>query len=220
MHSRGAWPEGPRVPKVVDVDEQRARIIEAAWSVILENGFEAATMRGIASRAGCTTGFVTHYFTSKEDLLLKMVRHISQRARARIELALEGRRGMDAVRALLIETTPIGRDHAEEWRIWVALWDHAMTIPRLSAEWNRRSEGWRGLLRDALNDAMLDHELSRAAPIEQLVDSLSAVHHGLSLAAALSPGRSTASRTVAILDQQLSFIATAYPGTTPRRRLA
>lgn len=200
------------MPKVVDAGEQRARVIGAAWNVILEAGFDGATMRRIASKAGCTTGLVTHYFTSKEDLLLKMVRHAANLARERIARALEGRQGVDAVRAVLIESTPISQDHADEWRIWVALWDHAMSNPRLQLEWNRRSEGWQGLVRHGLQEAIEIGELSPRTPVEQLVDSLAAFHYGLSLSAVLTPERSTASRIVDLLNQQLSFIVSAYSG--------
>lgn len=198
------------MPKVVDADEQRARVIDAAWNVILEDGLDGATMRRVAARAGCTTGLVTHYFTSKEDLLLKMVRRAALKARDRIALARKDLTGMEAVRAVMTESTPITEAHAEEWRIWVALWDHALVNPRLRAEWNRRSEGWKGLVREGLSQAVEMGELSRKAPVEQLVDALAAFHYGLSLSAVLTPERATP--VVDTLNQQLDYITATYRG--------
>lgn len=204
------------MPKVVDADEQRWRVIDAAWNVILEDGLDGATMRRIAARAGCTTGLVTHYFASKEDLVLKMVKYSANLAGERITRALAGRQGLDALRALLIESTPISKHHADEWRIWVALWDRAMFNERLRYEWNRRSEGWEGLVRDGLRQAIEVGELSPRTPVEPLVEALAAFHYGLSLSAVMTPERSSASRIVEILDQQLAYIKSAYPGKVLR----
>lgn len=201
------------MPKVVDAEGQRTRVIDAAWNLILEDGFEGATMRRIAARANCTTGLVTHYFKTKEDLLLMMIRQSSNRARDRISSALAGRRGLDSVRALLIESTPLANDHAAEWRIWVAFWDQALSNDRLRAEWIRRSEGWIGLVRAGLLDAIELGELAADAPVEQITEALSAFHYGLSLNAVLTPHRSGPTQRIHILNQEVSNLACAFPGS-------
>jgi len=43
--------------------------VAAALALIRERGFEAATMREIASRAGVSTGNAYYYFGSKEELI-------------------------------------------------------------------------------------------------------------------------------------------------------
>lgn len=201
------------MPKVVDAEAQRTRVIEGAWSIILDDGFNGATMRQIASRANCTTGLVTHYFKSKEDLLLMMIRHSAKLARERINAALAGRRGLDSVRALLIESTPIAADQAAEWRIWVALWDQALSNDRLRALWTRRSEGWMGLVRGGLLGAIELGEIAADAPIEQITETLAAFHYGLSLSAVLTPQRAGAKQIIHILNQEVSYIAKAFPGS-------
>ena len=198
------------MPKVVDPEEQRERVIDAAREVILVDGLDGATMRRIASKARCTTGLVTHYFTSKEDLLLTVVRHNARRAGGRISNALVDRHGIDAVRAVLIESTPISNDHAEEWRIWVALWDRAMSNARLTAEWTRRAEGWQSLVRNGLHEAVETKELVESTPIELLVEGLSAFHFGLSLSAVMMPNRPPVSRLIGALEHQLSLICWAH----------
>jgi AcrR family transcriptional regulator len=205
------------VPKVVDVDEQRKRVTDAAWNVILDHGFDGATMRSIASRADCTTGLVTHYFKSKSDLLLAMVRRISGLARTRITLAQEGRRGLDAASTVIIESLPISPQHAQEWRIWIALWDRALADPKLRREWQRRSEGWAGFVRSALIEAIDDGELSESAPIDHIVEELSSLHYGLAVEAMLTPERLSSARITSIVKQQIGFIATEYGPTAGSR---
>src|SRR5580692_1468139 len=72
------------MPKVVDHDARRAELVDAAWRVIAAEGLEAATMRRIAQAAGCTTGRVTHYFYSKDDMLVAALREVHRRAAERM----------------------------------------------------------------------------------------------------------------------------------------
>ncbi|MFO8059087.1 MAG: TetR/AcrR family transcriptional regulator [Bacillota bacterium] len=54
-------------------DEKGQRIVDAAISVFSEAGFSNATMQDVASRAGVGKGTIYLYFSSKEDLLEKML---------------------------------------------------------------------------------------------------------------------------------------------------
>jgi AcrR family transcriptional regulator len=56
----------PRRPKAL---ETQARIFEAALELFRERGYEAATMRAIAERAGVALGNAYYYFRSKEQLI-------------------------------------------------------------------------------------------------------------------------------------------------------
>jgi AcrR family transcriptional regulator len=47
----------------------RAKILEAALALFREHGYEAATMRAIAERAGVSLGNAYYYFGSKEHLI-------------------------------------------------------------------------------------------------------------------------------------------------------
>lgn len=48
----------------------RARILDAALALFRERGYEEATMRAVAERAGVSTGNAYYYFASKEHLVL------------------------------------------------------------------------------------------------------------------------------------------------------
>ena len=50
-------------------EQTRAAITEAALALFRELGYEAATMRAIAQRAGVSTGNAYYYFSSKEELI-------------------------------------------------------------------------------------------------------------------------------------------------------
>jgi AcrR family transcriptional regulator len=50
-------------------EQTRAAIAEAALALFRERGYDAATMRDIAKRAGVSTGSAYYYFSSKEELI-------------------------------------------------------------------------------------------------------------------------------------------------------
>src|SRR6266571_2183427 len=58
--------EGARTARA---EQTRAAITEAALALFTERGYEAATMRAIAERAGVSTGNAYYYFSSKEELI-------------------------------------------------------------------------------------------------------------------------------------------------------
>jgi DNA-binding transcriptional regulator YbjK len=63
------------VPKVVDHQERRIKLIEATWRTIVRDGWDAATMSAIATGAGFATG-PRAYLSTKEDLLSAAFDHI------------------------------------------------------------------------------------------------------------------------------------------------
>ncbi|GAA0448449.1 TetR family transcriptional regulator [Paractinoplanes deccanensis] len=56
-----------------DPEAKRAAILAAARAVFAEHGFEKATIREIARRAGVANGLVMLHFTSKEQLFVAAV---------------------------------------------------------------------------------------------------------------------------------------------------
>jgi AcrR family transcriptional regulator len=54
--------------------------MEAATAVFAERGYEAATTREIAERAGCAEGLIHRYFAGKRGLLLSILEHKGQHA--------------------------------------------------------------------------------------------------------------------------------------------
>lgn len=52
-------------------EQTRTAIVEAALRLFRDNGYEATTMRAIATAAGVATGNAYYYFGSKEELILE-----------------------------------------------------------------------------------------------------------------------------------------------------
>ncbi len=56
---------------------RRRELVEAARDVISENGYEKTTIAKIAERAGFSVGYLHHHFSSKDQLLLELIRVIN-----------------------------------------------------------------------------------------------------------------------------------------------
>ena len=66
----GREPIGERMGRAVDHDERREIFAGAALRVIMRDGIAGLTVRAVAKEAGFTTGALTHYFHSKDQLLM------------------------------------------------------------------------------------------------------------------------------------------------------
>jgi AcrR family transcriptional regulator len=101
-------PAGELTPRA---QQTRAAIVTAALDLFRERGYEAATMREIASRAGVSTGNAYYYFGSKEELIQEyyVMSHAEHLAASRAALAGEtdlGARLRGTLRALIDVSAP------------------------------------------------------------------------------------------------------------------
>ena len=58
--------------------QTRARILDAAQSLLAEGGYAVAGMPAVAARAGVSTGLIYRYFESKSDLFDQVFRYAAQ----------------------------------------------------------------------------------------------------------------------------------------------
>lgn len=79
----------PGRPKGARSGDTRARILAAATEEFGERGYEAASMRAIARRAGVDPALVHHYFDDKQQLVTEVVEVPLQPDRL-VQTALEG----------------------------------------------------------------------------------------------------------------------------------
>jgi len=114
-----------------DKELRRQALIETATAVFAERGYDCATTREIAERAGCAEGLIHRYFNGKRGLLLAI---------------LEGR----AARVVVdFEAALPDRDTVEQELEQVLLW-------HLDTMWERRD-----FMRVAVSQAAVDSEIGR-----------------------------------------------------------
>jgi len=96
-------PETTRSGRRPGSPDTRGQILDAARAAFAEHGYRGATIRRIARDAGVDPALVHHYFGTKRDLFLAVVRPPSDPGRSVAAIAVHGRAGIgDAlVRELL-----------------------------------------------------------------------------------------------------------------------
>jgi AcrR family transcriptional regulator len=82
--------------KTTKAEETGVRILESALALFRDEGFDAATMRDIAGKAGVATGAAYYYYPSKDAIVLDFYRRACAEMQPKIEAALEHANSLEA----------------------------------------------------------------------------------------------------------------------------
>jgi AcrR family transcriptional regulator len=173
------------MPKIVDADQRRAELADAAARVIARVGVDGASMREIAAEAGWTTGTLVHYFANKHELLdftlRASIERRSARRSGRVDLS-----PAEALRTALRSALPTDDDTRVHWIVTVALAGAAAGDEMLAATQRDAYRDFRGYLvgllvaidpRLAADDALTEAErligLVDGIAVQALFDPLS-----------------------------------------------
>jgi len=74
----------------------RSRILDAALDLFQSRGFDATTMRDVASRAAVATGAAYYYFDSKEAIVMAFYQRAMDQMQPLLDDALDGSRSFEA----------------------------------------------------------------------------------------------------------------------------
>jgi len=226
------------MPKIVDHDAQRARIVQAAVAVIGRGGLESARLRDIALEAGLTTGAVMHYFADKDAVLVAALESVVDatlartRPRATRAPRAQGRAGEPAaaddsartdrlVRGLA-RALPLDEAGRAEWRAWFAFWSLAAHDARLRAVHARFYASFVDAVQEelvALRSTTLraptSYDKLAAEPTRVLADALVAAVDGIGVRATLEPAAWPAARQRSTLAALASPLLAQFLGADP-----
>ena len=169
------------MPRIVDSEAQREAVLVATWRTIAQHGIAGATVRRIASEAGVSTGFISHYFRDKKEVLAAALTLSNERSQRRVSARAEGRRGLSALRAVIEAVLPLDEERRLEWLIWVTFWGSAGADAALAREWRSGRDGWRDTIVQRLEEAKLDGEVHATIDVEHEADRLVLLVVGLGL---------------------------------------
>jgi len=192
------------MPKVVDHEERRRHIADAVFTVVGQRGLAAAGLRDVAAEAGVSMGSVQHYFSTKEDMLLFAMDHLTTRVVARIQAELQAAAPSTyrqfltaAMRALL----PLDRAGRDESAVNIAFFAAAGGNNRFRAN---LLAGYQKILANGTD------RMRSAAAAGYLADGVDPERDGLALFALtqglvgpLLLGAVTESQAMAVLDHQI-----------------
>jgi AcrR family transcriptional regulator len=182
------------MPKLVDHQERRQELVDAAWRVIQRDGVEGASVREIAAEAGCSPGSLRYYFPAQADLIAFAMALVAERVHARVAALQPGDDVSASVLEALEQVLPLDEERRMEMEIWLAFSARAQVDPALRPQRDETYAALRRFVRtgiDALADAGLMHPgLSREAEtrrLHALVDGLAL--HGVTSPTEMTPRR-------------------------------
>ena len=194
------------MPKIVDHDERREEVAEAAWRVIGRVGLDGATLREISREAGFTTGVLQHYFRDRDELLAFVAQQISGQAFERVAAALQGHAsGKACLRALLEVLVPSNLRQARVSAL-LSFWARSAVDPRHNAINVRQYDRIRQAFRGQIAAAITLGEISGARDADDLTDHLLAFGDGLCVRSGLEPERFPQTRRSALMDAAVNAL--------------
>jgi AcrR family transcriptional regulator len=109
----------PRTKKDIVTEFRTGEILEAAYRVFAERGFEQATMDEIAKAAGVAKGTLYLYYPSKQEIYSAALHRIAVDLAARTAAAVEGAAGIEAkLQAFIATRLRYFEEHRDFFRIY------------------------------------------------------------------------------------------------------
>src|SRR5207253_10336040 len=101
----------PPTKVTAKAEETGSRILDAALELFRQEGFDSATMREVARKAGVATGAAYYYYPSKDAIVMDFYRRSCAEMQPKIEAALEHASGLEArlrelIRVKLVHFAP------------------------------------------------------------------------------------------------------------------
>lgn len=194
--------------RTVDHNERREIFAAAALRVIMRAGVAGLTVREVAKEAGFTTGALTHYFHSKDQLLIEASELSARLVRVQMEKAEQIEPAIEALRKVVSFALPMTQEARGYWRIWVGYWERFSYDDDVSRVMRLRYDEWSGRLAAMLKRAQAQGDVDPSVNIRHAAESLVALVDGIGMQVLLGVGRIPAARQKAMFDLWLDTVRT------------
>ena len=166
------------MPRVVDHDERRRQIAEALLAVAARDGHEAVSSRAVAKELGVATGSLWHYFDGFDDVIRAAAAEITRRTDERIRSVTAGLRGLTRLDALMREVLPVEAETRTEACVVVGFWGRLATLASSPDAGSPTLATWQDRISEAIDEAIVDGELSAATPKQAVMSLLRSITYG------------------------------------------
>lgn len=174
------------MPRIVDHDERRREIVAVTKEIILRGGFEAATMRSIASTAGFANGALKHYFRSKESIIASVFDDVFASMSEAVDPGLADT-SLRGLRSHLEAVLPLDERRITDGRVLLALWEYAMSDQELAARYQQHVDTWRLSLTQMLARCRAAGTIRTSTSDEELASELISVTVGAHVLSLMAP---------------------------------
>ncbi|MDC0359584.1 TetR/AcrR family transcriptional regulator [Acidimicrobiales bacterium] len=198
------------MPRYVDHAERRQAIVEAAWALIADEGYEAVTIRRLAQELGGATGRITNFFSTKDDILIAVLDELTashQSGLAQLSTALDGAGAdLDLIASAIVESLPLDDDRIRDWKIWLVFWSRASISPVIAQQHQEVYAAWRSRLASALS--VVAGSGQQVTALQQRAEQLLAFIDGLGVHLLIEPDRAEADALFELVYSQLAATLT------------
>lgn len=191
------------MPKVVDHKQRKQLIIDKSTDIIAEHGFDELTIRGLAASLNMSTGMITHYFDSKDQILFAALQGVHDRFYHRAEKAIGYQHGIEAIRRRMQASIPLAKSVKKDWSIMFQFWGRATHEAEFSKYMKREHSKLRQLDLDHLAYAQAHGEIDKKHNLEHIFEQLDAMTTGMGITSVFNPSRLNKNSTHAIIDETL-----------------
>ena len=198
------------MPRIVDAEQRRAEITDAAARLIARSGIESVTMREVAAEAGWTTGAVTHYFTDKRELLLQTFQESLARRRS-LRPPEATTPAIERLRASLEGALPLDDDRRRHWLVTLTCCTRATGDEQLAAAQRDAYREFRAYVAALVTDS----GFGRGPAARSLAERLISFADGIAVQALFDPDSWPPARQRDMLDAMLA--GSGFPGTPDGR---
>lgn len=192
--------------RAVDHAERREIFAAAALRVIMRDGIAGLTVRRVAAEAGFTTGALTHYFNSKDQLLIEASELSARLVRGRMERLERSGPAMDAIRKVVALALPVTAEIRGYWRIWFGYWERSSYDEEVARVMRLRYDEWRGRLERLLARAQAEGDVAAEVDPRRAAEALIALVDGIGVQVVLGVSRLSGARQKALFDQWLEAV--------------
>jgi AcrR family transcriptional regulator len=200
-----------------DHNERRSLFAAAALNVISRDGLEGLTLREVAREAGFTTGALTHYFQSKDEVLIAASEHAAYEVRVPMDEVALGASAREALRQLLYTALPTSTIMKGRWRFWVAFWERAAHSPQVGRVMRERYFEWSNRIATLIRRAQEQGEAPREVDANRTSRELVALVDGIGVQVLIGTGKFTGLVQRQFVDSLLDLRLGPMPPASSRR---
>lgn len=194
------------MPKIVDHEQQKIKVAEAAWRVIRRSGIEQASVRNVAQEAGVSPGSMRHYFSTQAELFSFSMHLVSERVTRRVSAYSFDRPVPEVARDVLRELVPCHEESRSEMEVWLAFASKTMSEPSLREHADRVYEQMKHAITLILQ-ALVEYEFaSKTLRIEEEAVKMLTFVDGVALHGLLYPERMPPPLMEKLLDEYLDAL--------------
>jgi TetR/AcrR family transcriptional repressor of bet genes len=176
------------MPKVVDVEATKMRIVKATWKVVTTKGIQSVSMRRVARAAGCTSGLITHYFTDKDELVTYAYEVVLDQMIASAAMRVSQERSVSQKLLAAVEAIEPSTPHMKQLTVVLMnFWAQAAFNDVFAARCRRDYKRWRTLISRTIRQGIDAGELRDDTDIRALTDTITLLSDGLSVGMTLTP---------------------------------